>query len=374
MPTTPVQSPKIPKVVRMETPSTPPSLRKLKRLSGAYLKTPEQVEIMPFSPSKKRTSSIYNKSPDYKLNSHNVQSPYNAMNLLKTPRHLSYDEEGAIKSQKTPQYFSPGKRLFTEEVASKEELSEISIQLKSKLSNALGKIQQSKSSVSSSMILNDLSMQSTPTYQRANFNLQTLQQSPISTQPLIVEPSPLPVSPTLLSNSPPLERTIIGANEETSAHNALMAALSRQQKRRSRSSFSSPTKPLVPTSMSTTASVSASTPVPKLAPINMSVNTEVKPLAKADTEQDAVLSLMSLSSPQSVKFTHSRTHSLNTNGSPVSSRASSVASPSGPSGPILLPPISGIMGANNNFNLSNNKDDDETDVENDETDDDNDNE
>lgn len=349
------------------------------------------------------------KSPDYKF--HNVQSPYYASSLLKTPRHSQYDDEegeGVAKSQKTPQFFSPGKRLFAEEGSQqREELSEISLQLKNKLSSALGKLQQSQQQnklLSTSKVISDLSPVPQMQIQRANLNLQTLQQSPLQYSPPRVSPPRIqtdggrqlfPQTPnqhqertTQLSNSPSFERiNIPSPDEETSAHNALMAALSRQQKRRSRSSFlnSSPGK-AVSALRRNSATGPVVTPiatgnvdgVSRLPPINMPLKTEVNEHGK-DNEQDAILSLMSLSSPQAVKFTHSRSHSNITNGSgsPVSSRASSVAiaSPSVQQSGVQLPPISGLM-SQYTRQLLKVEDNDETDVEEndeDETDNDDDN-
>ncbi|KAL7665111.1 Uncharacterized protein ABC855_g2366 [[Candida] zeylanoides] len=407
-PTTPVQSPKAPKVLKMEAPSTPPSSRpKSKRLSTSYLETPEQnVDLLPFSPSRKRSSSVY-RSPDYKLNSHNVQSPHGS-SALKTPRPYGEEhEEQHAKMQKTPQYL-PSRRLFEESFgqtsSTREDLSEISLQLKSKLSSALGKLQQAQHhGRSSGKAIGDTLAQSpqppsvavpkTPTtFVRSRPASMTLQRSPMESPPR------LQTNMTTLDlthpQATPFERvTIQSPDEETSAHNALIAALNRQ-KRRSRGSFSSPGRgarreSLTQTQSQAVVSKSAQAPAQAQAQAQSQSQSQVArpqsqpppplhPQARAGspplklppiqmpkdptTEQDAVLSLMSLSSPQSVKFSHSRSHSLNT-GSPVS-RASSVAS-GGPS--VQLPPISGLL------NASRYKDDDDaTDVENDETDDDDD--
>lgn len=422
-PTTPVSSPKMPKTVKLNAPSTPPSTSraKSKRLLATYLKTPEQhVDSVPFSPSLKRTSSGHLKSPDYKLNNHNVLSPYSSASLLKTPRHSGYDsdenkQDGRLRLLKTPQYFSPGKKLFSEDTSpSRDDFSEISSQLKNRLSSALGKLQQQQlqlQTLPGKMDFTELSFTSTksPTkklksslhstprekfspsasVQKANINLQTLQLSPLPaySPPALssaqFEPRVNPGSPNRnLRTSPVLTRDLQGSpgqkervidmpspNEESSAHNALMAALSRQR-RKSRGSFSS-NKP------KTVHEVEEAGPQPpslKLPPINVALATKDQEERPAHNEQDAVLSLMSLSSPQARKFSHSRTHSLNTN-SAGSSRSSSVALTSpqptqaqNASHPTL-PPISGLINLSL-FGPKTDTDNDETDVDDDATDDD----
>lgn len=414
-------------------------------MSTSYLKTPEQnIDILPFSPSRKRTSTY--KSPDYKLNSHNIQSPYNASNLLKTPRRSSgavgddgYDSDDTTsqpnKLQKTPQYFSPGKRLFTED--NREDLSEISLQLKSRLSSALGKLQQNRTSVSSSKVIGDLSSvlprQSWGNNTGrlswgngsggVNVNLQDVfdqaAESDVAgvniTSEADAKLAARAAAANALSNSPHLfaERVNIPSpDEESSAHNALIAALSRQ-KRKSRTSFSSgsPIRSHRRNSSisgpsgtsSTTSNVSGPPPVfPPSTPRQQIVNTQMNlsklPLINVAVnewsqgqsdknnhsgsnttnnnsggavEQDAVLSLMSLSSPQSVKFSHghSRNTSLNNIQSPPQgiTRASSVASSSSQT---VLPPISGLINSANNHGVidDDKTDNDETDIENDDTD------
>jgi hypothetical protein len=407
-PTTPVQSPKAPKVLKMEAPLTPPSSRpKLKRLSTLYLETPEQnVDLLPFLPSRKRLLLVY-RSPDYKLNLHNVQSPHGS-SALKTPRPYGEEhEEQHAKMQKTPQYL-PSRRLFEESFgqtsSTREDLSEISLQLKSKLSSALGKLQQAQHhGRSSGKAIGDtlaqlpqppsVAVPKTPTtFVRSRPASMTLQRSPMESPPR------LQTNMTTLDlthpQATPFERvTIQLPDEETSAHNALIAALNRQ-KRRSRGSFLLPGRgarreSLTQTQLQAVVLKLAQAPAQAQAQAQSQSQSQVArpqlqpppplhPQARAGspplklppiqmpkdptTEQDAVLSLMSLSLPQSVKFLHSRSHSLNT-GSPVS-RALSVAS----GGPLVqLPPISGLL------NASRYKDDDDaTDVENDETDDDDD--
>ena len=208
-PKSPVSSP-TPKSVRMDAPSTPP---RHKRLSATFLQTPDlNYDQVPYSPSLKRTSSGSYKSPDDKLSSHNVASPAPG-NMLKTPRPSGYDSDDQAeprKVPKTPQFFSPAKKLFNDD-DQPPELAEISLQLRSRLSSAMGKLQQNKLSPTK-VDLVDLSFTSTvspskklkvegrlaqsapllphgsPTRQAdmselvsqpANLNLQTLQHSPV---------------------------------------------------------------------------------------------------------------------------------------------------------------------------------------------------
>lgn len=423
-PTTPISSPKLPKTMKLETPTTPPSRHKQKRISASFLKTPEQPsDMLAFSPSYKRNSSGNYKSPDYKFNAHVAPSPYSS---LKTPRHTGYDSDDSnerIKFQKTPQYLSPGKKLFNDDSNNKEGLSEISLQLKSKLSSAADKLhqqQRQQEKVPAKIDFNELSFspatsptkkqksnqekQWNPTSsgQTANLNLQTLQQSPVPASspsflltPLFQQSRGLKQSPTLPNDHQSHTIHIPSIDdEESSAHNALMAALTRQR-RKSRTSFSSsqrrpsstPTlydsqpsnlaQPLLASgSLQHIATHGQSShhsqqPPLKLPPIN---SNNPKDSDKPVNEQDAVLSLMSLSSPQSVKFSHSRTQSLNNN-SPGSSRSSSVAinSPGHQSTNTKLPPISGLINPATSRDAKKNYDNDETDVEDDATDDDIDN-
>ncbi|KAK6460557.1 hypothetical protein DFJ63DRAFT_235292 [Scheffersomyces coipomensis] len=443
-PTTPLSSPKLQQTTRSSVrPSTPPLLsttgtsgsgsdKRTNRNSAQYLRTPEQSSegSVPFSPSLKRTNSGNYKSPDYKLNHQNISSPYNASNLLKTPRHTGYDSDDnsssrRTKLQKTPQFFSSAKKLFQggeDGSPNKEDLSEISSQLKSKLSSALGKIQRDESNKISFTELN-FDSESSPTkkskpvnepstfspsksLQRANLNLQTLQQSPLpktsnsnTTSPYLLQGSqfsPLKQSPILHNenNDRPNLINLPSPDEESSAHNALLAALSRQR-RKSRSSFSHKRRPSIvnsidepihsspliiqqhqqPSQISSQPPIQ-STPPPshtnhpqpvKLPPLNIVLagatgtdeqfqSTTAGPTdSEKHYEQDAILSLMSLSSPQAHKFGHSRNHSLNNNNiinSPVSSRSSSVIVQS--PGPVytqpvqppvpILPPLSRMVG------------------------------
>lgn len=363
------------RLTRIEAPSTPP---RNKRLSASFLQTPDQnYDQVPYSPSLKRTSSGSYKSPDTKLSSHNVASPAPG-SMLKTPRASGYDSDDQNENRKvpkTPQFFSPAKKLFNDDDQAPE-LAEISLQLRSRLSSAMGKLQQTKMSPKKAE-LTDLSFastkkvkvnghqsQSSPTLssssptrssipestsQPANLNLQTLQHSPtLRTRSSFSHSPQLKQSPQFADH----ERVINvpSPDEEASAHNALMAAISRQR-RKSRTSFSSADHRRL-------SSILEVPPGLKLPPINMALK-EKKPI----NEQDAVYSLMSLLSPQSMKFGHSRSHSLNNN-SPPSSRLSSVVSPQVST---VLPPISGLI---KTASAGYNNDNDATDIENDSTDED----
>lgn len=377
-----MRSPKPPKLVKLEVPKTPPPPSAKKRLL-AFLATPEQPQdSLPFSPALKRTNLGTVKSPDYKLNTHDVQSPYLAHNLLKTPRISGYDSDERETPQRnkllrTPQFFSPSRRLFAEDLSpNKQELLEISIQLKSKLSLALGKLKnQDKSSVAPVKLdFTDLSFTSTQesspkklrlqpssslppsnSLARTNINLQTLQQLPGAPRRHL---RLLQTGELLLSQPPALGNDRISMpspDEESSAQNALLAAFSRLQNRRvSTSSERRPSSALQLREAAGTGLAHSSNPHVKLPPLNVALNNK----QGEDVEQDAIYSLMSLSSPQSVKMPngghsalHSRLQSQNNN-SPGSSRSSSVA--------VQLPPISGII---------NKIDNDETDVEDQTTDD-----
>lgn len=383
---TPISSPKIPKQVKLDVPTTPPASKGKKHLL-AFLSTPDQPDDnLPFSPSWKRSNSGTFKSPDYKFNAEPLHSPYSANALLKTPRDSGYDSDERdtprrSKVSRTPQYLSPGRRLFADDLLSKQDLQDISTQLKSKLSLALGKIkgQEKVHAVPVQLNFYDQSFTSTqespskklrPSHSmsllpgnssllRANLNLQTLQLSPaISESPLFSErllaerfrhlppqPAPEPLAERISIPSP---------DEESSAHNALLAAFSRLKRKGSRSSASEGRRLSI---------IQALNELPRRAPghsafpqhttlpnLNIALGDQ-----KDDSEQDAVYSLMSLASPQSAKqmsATHSRLHSRlqsQNNNSPTSSTSS-----------VVLPPIAGLM---------NRIDHDETDVENVSTDD-----
>lgn len=202
--------------------------------------------------------------------------------------------------------------------------------------------------------------------------------------------------------------------EEPSAHHALLAALSRQR-RKSRTSFSNTSKKrssliisdqpdfvssFKPHPLPVASSTHSSQTQPhhphseslKLPPLNIALSSKdeelpfttskLKTVQNKNNEQDAVLSLMSLSSPQAIKYSHSRTHSRdnsqNTN-SPNSSGTSLsiLASPINshqlptqlPTQVPILPPISGLIKkrqkkVDNLFEIDN----DATDIDDDSTD------
>lgn len=303
---------------------------------------------------------------------------------------------------RTPQFFSPGKRLFTDENSpNKEELAGISSQLKNRLSSALGKIKGHQDKNHISPVKLDFSDQSftstkdvpfrpmkhpgspphpasansttsTPSQpgrdanilpalsqsSRANLNLQTLQQSP---------------APRLNRNSGHSDHwhsSFLEANrngqatdridipspdDESSAHQALLAAFSRLRHRR-HSSTGERRRSSIMLGMHDHSPLLQSAALPasaqsngtkrtfKLPPIN--VNQDKTP--SADSEQDAVLSLMSLSSPQ--KLVGSRGHSRQSSQNENSNLPSSSLSNNN----TVLPPISGLI---------RNVDNDETDVE-----------
>ncbi|EGW34395.1 uncharacterized protein SPAPADRAFT_54537 [Spathaspora passalidarum NRRL Y-27907] len=431
-PKTPVSSPKRNSAFKPSTPSPPGSdsssgrgeKRSSRMGSANFLRTPEQNAHnthLPFTPSVKRSNSGTLKSPDYKLNYHNVASPYSAANALKTPRHSGYDSDDnedkrRLKLQKTPQYFGTAKKLFDNDDASpkREDLTEISSQLKHKLSSALGKIQKednnSNAGLSNKISFTELSFdpsksptkQSTnsfspgSSFQRANLNLQTLQSSPI---PKSVAQfgqdvnSPLKQSPRFSNDHPPLV-DMPSPDEELSAHRALLAALSRQTRRKSIGSTTRHPRRQPSTSGGFSEDMPSFTPSHRrtvssdvqLPPLKVALHShdDFQPTGfkfgggpqqandEKTNEQDAVLSLMSLSSPQSIKFSHSRTQSLtnnNTVSSPISSRSSSVhiRSPSYGQQPIppALPPFTRLAANREKRSPreAGNEDSDATDVE-----------
>ncbi|KAI5960696.1 hypothetical protein CANMA_003958 [Candida margitis] len=409
--------------INLEKPSTP-SPPNRKRASASFLKTPEQPKdankrysaTLPYTPSYKRTSTGSYKSPDGKLVYQNVNSPFSAAHLLKTPRHSAIedsptgeDEDGRkVKMMKTPQYLGTAKKLFQGEDGSpngnkRDDLTEISSQLRNKLSSALGKLQKDDATHNSKITFTELSFDSqtsptrkytpkkhsalgnnwvpTNTLQRANLNLQTLQQSPIAksnhSSPKLEQghgfrsntTSPLKHSPVLKGDSQHSSHSRLNnmpsPDEETSAHSALLAALSRQR-RKSRSSFSNPDGRRKSITVDGPPSLQITTQKEvKLPPLNVALNgnysTPIRGFSGKNNEQDAVISLMSLASPQSVKHGHSRSQSMNSNGnfatsgaafgdniaSPVSSRSSSVQIPSptfaNMQQPPHLPPLTRFM-------------------------------
>ncbi|CAI5755553.1 unnamed protein product [Candida verbasci] len=344
-PSTPVASPKA-VASNTKTPSPPNSTTK-KRLS---LRTPDHY-----------------KSPLY----HGVTSPFGGLNSKSSGNHLEDSHERKSKLQKTPQYFSSARKLFDSSPTHNDEtdVTSISSQLKMNLSNALGKLQHNNNDHKITFTELKFDSDTSPTKKqkndlgawtpsnstkRTNLNLRTLE---TQNSPPFKSDAVLQQSPIIFHES---EEKIPSPDEESSAHNALLAALSRQQRRKSRSSFNNGSKRK---SIDDTLSKDI-----KLPPLNITFENQQPP----KNEQDAVLSLMSLSSPQQVKFSHSRSQSLNGNVSPIS-RASSVHSPNKQIPPIL-PPLSKMIKRNSNTNNNSNfqKDDDETDFEansTDETDD-----
>lgn len=353
---TPVSLPKIAKSVKLDVPSTPPAAKAKKRLL-AFLATPEQPgDQLPFSPGLKRDSSGLLKSPDYKLNS-------NDANLLKTPKNGGYESDDKdtprrLKMLRTPQFFSPGKRLFNDDQSpNKEELAEISSQLKSRLSTALGKVKgHDKSQIAptkldfldqsftttrelpTKMLKMSPRLQSTPLLvQRANLNLQTLQALPVP---------PSSQSHERLQQLPDFKRDrvrIPSPEADASAQSALQAAFSRLKEKRRSFSISERRRS---SHLGLEGSPQKDKEAPRLPPINVGFNNKHSP--PQDSEQDAVFSLMLLSSPQKLVDSrgHSRQQSQNTN-STHTLRSSLVVN-------TVLPPISGIM---------KNVDNDETDIE-----------
>lgn len=377
----PVRSPKPPKLVKLEVPKTPPSAKPKNRLL-VLLATPEQPQdLLPFSPTLKRTNLGSLKSPDYKLNSHDGHSPYLVHNLLKTPRNSGYDSDDKDtphrnKLMRTPQFFSPGRRLFAEDQSpNKQELLEISSQLKSKLSLALGKIKGTERlsvapvkldftelSFTSAIESSPKKLQGHPSSSlppsssllRTNINLQTLQQLPsVPRRHLKSQNS----GEDLLNQSHAMANDRISMpspDEESSAQNALLAAFSRLRNRRhSGNSERRSSVVLLVRETQSASTTHSGHPHIKLPPLNVALTNN----QGDDGEQEAIYSLMSLSSPHSVKKPNeaesgirSRLHSQNDT-SPVSSRSTSVV--------VQLPPISGIIKKVDN---------DETDLEDETTD------
>lgn len=356
------------------TPKTTSSKNRMLML----LVTPEQpLDSLPFSPGLKRTNLGTLKSPDYKLNTQGGQSPYMTSSVLKTPRNSGYEsderETPHRKLLRTPQFFSPGRRLFAEDQSpNKQELLEISTQLKSKLSLALDKVKGTEKNGVAPVKLDfsDLSFTTTrelspkkpflqpsstlppsSSLMRTNMNLQTLQQLPNVPRRHLRSQQILDTNlrqPSAYGND---RISIPSPDEESSAQNALLAAFSRLQSRNRRYSGTERRQSVV--------LQLRDSPHVKLPPLNVALGNN----QGDNVEQEAIYSLMSLSSPQSVKKSHgtpsalhSRLHSRlqsQNDFSPVSSRSSSVA--------VQLPPISGLVGKVDN---------DETDVEDDATDED----
>lgn len=359
----PLRSPKPPKLVVLDVPKTPPPAGLLRRML-AFLVTPEQPQhTLPFSPALKRTNLGSLKLPDYRLNTADGSSPYASSSVLKTPRNSGYNSDERetprrTKLMRTPQYLSPGRRLFADEHSpNKQELLEISSQLKTRLSLALGKIKGSDRLVppqrldfglsftqardaaqnGESDVISDVSGSANDPLRDLRL-LPTLGTSPtLRTSPRLRN-SPSRISPP--SGLPPRSRdslprtninlqtlqalpsvprgppvSIPSPDEESRAQNALLAAFSRNRRHLTSERV-------------------------QLPPLNVALT--------QGEEQAAVYLLMSLASPQRGSAPlqlHLRLQSLG-NTSPRSLRLLSVA--------VTLPPISGLM-----------RDNDETDVESD---------
>lgn len=359
---TPTVSPKYPKSVTLQAPATPPSSKPHRRLS-TYLTTPDHGTTLPYSPGFKRLSLGAVRSPEGP-DGPDVLSPFLA-NMLKTPRNADDDDDGLdtprrLKLLKTPQYFSGGKRLFAEEPSpTKKEFGELSLQLKTRLSLAFGSLQK-LAGPPAKLEFPEPAAKASPTklnlaHSRANLNLQTLQKSP-------VHPNPRTGNGDLkLRHSPvfggELQRFAIPSpDEESSAHSALMAVFSRAKERRKSQLdprndnrpdarhdarhthiLSDPFHPL--TRRPSTSPTAGPIKLPSL-----TLRTTPAPAPSHNSEEDAVYSLMSLSSPQSQRaaangYAHPDSTAL--------SRSSLVAMP-------VLPPISGLIRK---------VDEDETDIE-----------
>lgn len=363
-------------------PSTPPPPTRINRLSQQYLTSPEQPGLnLPFSPGLKRSSLDHQRLPDYKL---------------ETPKYYHDDNnsDDKLKKLKTPQYFQTAKNLQFNQDDDIDNLSEISQKLKTKLSSALNNLPEKNSHDSNKFIFSDLTFNQSPTkssssstfpslwnnnksLQPANLNLQTLQKSPIINQsinsnllnPFENNPQPSKISKIPSSRSMPSNLAdhrqridIPTPKDDHSAHDALLAAISRQQKiRKPTNTFShkrtslgdfhkrTPSQDYKPRTSSVDLKINRFS----LPPLNVTLNDD------KNNEQDAVLSLMSLSSPQAIKFNHSRNSSYND-------------SPSKPT----LPPISGIINQierdhDQDDNDKDNDDDDATDIDIDVSSDDN---
>lgn len=372
-PEVPMTSPKLRKSIPREVPSTPTS--RTRRRMAALSPAGDTNDLVPVSPGMKRTNSGKLKSPDYRLNTKDVMSP----GLLSTPRNSGYDS--ADEKEPTPKlrisrnalFFSPkAARKGDENTPHKEDLNQISSQLKDKLSLALGSVQRKERHAVSPNRLNFTDnwqtnpmesptrsktsfAQSPPRHlQTASINLQTLQQSPcvFSNSPRHPQSSSFGLQqPANFSCEQPLK---LPSPDETSAHSALLEAFSRSKKRQ-QSDANEHQNPFGISTPNLTVALQVlpfevPETKPKLAPYTLpsiSVAAPLKP--KDDSEQDAVLSLMSLASPQGLK--KSLSHSFNMQaGELVGLSQPSVAGVTMP----VLPPI---------LNLIRKMDDDETDVE-----------
>lgn len=363
-----MSSPNLRKDVPQEVPSTPTS--RTRRRMAALSPSSGTSQLVPVSPGLKRSNSGSLKSPDYRLNTKDVMSP----GLLSTPRNSGYnsnDDEKSTprrKQSRNPLFFSPKTRIGDENVPHKEDLSVISSQLKDKLSLALGSVQRKERHSASPSRLNFTDIwhansvdsptrrkgsiaQSPPrNLQAASINLQTLQQLPcmFSNSPRHVQTSSFGLQQSAnFSCEQPLR---LPSPDETSAHSALLEAFSRLKKGQQcdRNEHLNPfgiTTPPLAALQTLPFEVLESKPkaVPNTIP-SISVAVPLKP--KDESEQDAVLSLMSLASPQGLK---KLVHSFNR---PLGDLTA--LSRSSSAGVSVLPPINGLI---------HKVDDDETDVE-----------
>ena len=307
-------------------PSTP--VTRTRRHMATLSHPKETADLIPASPSLKRTNSGTLKSPDYRLNTNDVMSP----GLLATPRGTAYDSDDKealvkLKLTRTPLFFSPKARIGDENTPLKEDLSHISHQLKDKLSLALGSVQRKERHSVSPSRLNfaesfwlGTALES-PTRRKGSFaqspsrnlaaasiNLQTLQKSPcvFSNSRRHLPSSTFGLQQ--LANftcEQPLKLPSPDETSAQSAQSALLEAFSRSQKRR-QSDANEHQSPL-----GSTSSIQGSLHVlpfqlpdskPRNVPFTHPSNSVAEPLkTKDDSEQDAVLLLMSLASPRGVK-------------------------------------------------------------------------
>lgn len=365
-----MSSPKLRKQPPREVPSTPTS--RTRRRAAALSPSNATVDLVPVSPGMKRTNSGTLKSPDYRLNNKDIMSP----GILATPRNSGYDSNDEkdtphrSKFSRNPLFFSPKARIGDDNVPLKEDLNVISSQLKDKLSLALGSVQRKeRNSISPNRLTFTESWstnsadsptrrkgsfaQSPPrNLQAASINLQTLQQSPCvySNSPRHTQASSfgLQQSANFSSEQQPIK---LPSPDETSAHSALLEAFSRSKKRQQSDSneHANPfgiSTPVLSSQQVLPFEVSESKPKPP--PFQLpSISVAVPLNPKDDSEQDAVLSLMSLASPQGLKKSLHHSFNMPAGESATLSRSPSASVP-------VLPPIGGLIRK---------VDDDETDVE-----------
>ncbi|CAN3377102.1 hypothetical protein DIURU_003645 [Diutina rugosa] len=321
--------------------SPPPNRRRYTRPLSESLSSPTKPLVsLPFSPGTKRGPEDGDDDDD-------------ALVGLETPRH---DPQ---KKPRQPHYINSARRLFVDDA--NEDVSELSQKLKSRLSSALNSMPQESPA--------HFSLDSTPWGDT----------SPTKTKRVSWHPQGNVVNVNLADQGPPssfkfgsgssmpksTSMPFLSVNDDSSAHQALLAAISRQRRQgaNKRRSFShrrttsldevlrsghglprpvpmaTPTQ-APPTMGSLRPPLSphrATPPALSLPPLNAALDD------KQHSEQDAVLSLMSLSSPQARSDPSASVES----GSPVQSAAP------------RLPPI----------RVPDRADDDATDIEDDATED-----